>query len=58
MRSGGGPLVVTVEAEDVELDTAGEPTTAFWNFLMPGKDASVTVAAFPFTDVAYITSER
>lgn len=54
----GPDRIVTVEAEDMELDTADGPTTAFWNFTATPEDEddAVTVATFPFTDVAYVTS--
>ena len=54
-----GPAVI-VEAEDVELDVADSSSTAFWNFIAHEHDVAdaITVAAFPFTDVARITSEK
>jgi len=51
---------VTVSANDVDLDCNaddGSTATPYWNFLSDIDDEeSVTVAAFPFSEVLYIRS--
>lgn len=55
--SGLGKGMLDVAAEDVDLDYA-EGGGMFWNFTADDTDSdTVTVAAIPFTNVAYITSE-
>lgn len=50
---------IEVQADDVELDCVGEcGDTAFWNFLRRAEEEDdVTVAAFPFEQVVFISSQ-
>jgi hypothetical protein len=59
MKEVSNARIVKVQADDVNLDSVGDEDqpTLFWNFLANVDGADVTVAAFPFLDVAYITSE-
>jgi len=58
-KDGTAVTVVRVDADDVNLETADGPDTAFWNFILESDEGedSVTVATFPFAGVAYIVSE-
>jgi len=50
---------IELEAADVELVTSSE--IAYWNFWLTnpeGAEVNVTVAAFPFNEVAYIVSVK